>query len=54
MYPRFLKFYLGCRIQHILNEDTIAGGGVIHQDVGDGADDMAVLDNRTAGHADVK
>ena len=28
--------------------------GVIHQHVGDGADQLAVLDNGRAGHADVK
>ena len=44
----------GSRIQHILNEDAVAGGWVIHKNVSDGADQLAVLNDRRAGHADVK
>ena len=54
MYPRFLKFYLGCCIQHVFNEDAISGGGVVDEDVGDSADQFAILNDGTAAHADVK
>ena len=44
-----------CRgVEHIFDEDAIAGGWVIDKDMGDGADEFAVLYNRRAGHADVK
>ena len=46
--------FLCCRVQHILNKDAISGGGVVHKDMGDGADELAVLNDRTATHADVK
>ena len=42
------------RIQHVFDEDAVAGGGVVDEDVSDGADELAVLDNGTAAHADVK
>ena len=42
------------RFQHPFDEDTVAVGGVVHEDVGDGADDAAILDDGAAGHADVK
>ena len=34
--------------QHILNEDPVALGGVVHQHVGDGAYQVAVLDDGAA------
>ena len=51
----FLRIFslTGC-FQHVFDEDAVAGGGVIDQDVGDGADEVSVLDNGRAGHADVK
>ena len=45
---------LCCCVQHVFDEDAIAGGGVVDQDMGHGADELAVLDDGTAGHADVK
>ena len=48
------KSGLGCRFQHIFDEDSVAGGGVIDQHMGHGADELAVLDNGAARHADVK
>ena len=45
---------LGGSIQHILDEDAVAGCGVVHKNMGDGADEFAVLNNRTAAHVDVK
>jgi len=36
---------LDCRIQHIFDENAISGGGVVDEDVGDCADQFAVLDN---------
>ena len=34
------------RAQHILNEDAVAGGGVAYHNVRDGANQLAVLDDR--------
>ena len=45
---------LCCCVQHVLNKNAVACGGVVHKDMGHGAHQFAVLDNRTAGHADVK
>ena len=45
---------LGRGIQHIFDEDAVAGCGVVHKNMGDGADELAVLDNGTAGHFCVK
>ena len=33
------------RIQHIFNKNAVARGGVVYHDVGDCADELAVLDN---------
>ena len=41
-------------VQHIFNEDAIAGGGVVDQHMGHRADEFAVLDDGATGHADVK
>ena len=41
---------LACCGQHVFNEDAVAAGGVVDQDVGDGADQVAVLDNGTSAH----
>ena len=41
-------------IQHIFDEDAVAHGGVIDKDMGDGTYQFTILNNRTAGHADVK
>ena len=46
--------FLCCRIQHVFDEDAVAHGGVIYQNVGHCAHQSAVLDDGTAGHADVK
>ena len=54
LYPRFLKFYLGCCIEHIFDKNTISRGGVVNENVGHGANQFAVLDDGAAGHADVK
>ena len=42
------------RVQHILDKNPIAAGGVIHKDVGHRADQSAVLNDRRAGHLCVK
>ena len=54
MYPRFLKFYLGCCIEHIFDEDAVASGGVVYENMGHSAYQFTVLDEGTAAHADVK
>ena len=43
-----------CRIQHIFDKNAIAHGGIVDKDMGHGTDQLPVLDNRTATHADVK
>ena len=42
---------LSCCLQHILDEDTVAPCGVVDEDMGDGADEAAVLDDGAAAHA---
>ena len=37
-------------IQHILNKDAISRCGVVDQDVGDSADELAVLNDRRAAY----
>ena len=37
-------------IQHILDEDAVACGGIVDENVGDGADKLAVLDDGRARH----
>lgn len=44
---RSLLWHL-CRVQHIFNEDAVARGGVVDENVGDGAHQLSVLDNRRA------
>ena len=36
--PGGVSLHLCRSIQHVFDEDTVAGGGVVNQDVGDGAD----------------
>ena len=36
--------------QHIINEDSISRGGIVDQNMGDGADELAVLDDGAAAH----
>ena len=37
---------LGCRgVQHVFDENAVAGGGVVDEDMGDGTDEPAVLDD---------
>ena len=38
------------RVEHILNENAVARGGVADEDVGDGADELSVLDDGAAAH----
>ena len=45
---------VGSGVQHIFNKNAIAGGRIVHKNMGNGADELAVLDDETAGHADVK
>ena len=47
-------FSLRSRLQHILDEYLVPSGRVIHQHMGDCTDNLPVLDNGTAAHADVK
>ena len=41
-------------VEHILNENAVALCGIANHDVRYGADELAVLDDGTAAHADVK
>jgi len=42
------------RIQYMLNENPVPHSRIIHQHMGHGADQFAVLDDGAAAHADVK
>ena len=46
-----LSYFLPCCVQHIFDEDAVAGGGVVHKDVGNSADKLSVLDDGRTGHA---
>ena len=46
--------FLCCRVQHIFDENAVAGGGVVDQYVGHGAHQFTVLNDRRAGHLCVK
>ena len=46
-----LSLFLSRRIQHIFDEDPVAFGGFVDKNVGDGADDLAVLQNGAAAHS---
>lgn len=41
-------------IQHIFNENAVAGCWVVDQDVGNRADEFAILNDRAAAHVCVK
>ena len=41
-------FLLPCRIQHIFDEDPVAHGWVVDEDMGDGNYEFAVLDDGRA------
>ena len=43
-------FFLFCGSQHFFDEDAVAGGGIGDKDMGDRADDLAVLENGAAAH----
>ena len=45
-----LSKLLSRRIQHILNENPVAPGGVIDQHMGHGSHQSAVLDDGAAAH----
>lgn len=51
LYPREP---LGCCVYQVFDEDAISGGGVVDKNVGHGANEFSILDNRAAGHACVK
>ena len=36
--------------EHIFDKDAVAAGGVAHENVGHRADELSVLDDRTAAH----
>ena len=38
--------HLYCSLQHILNKNTVAGSWVVHKNMGDSADEFAILNNR--------
>ena len=47
-------FLLCSSVQHVFDEDAVTHGGVVDENVGDGADEFAVLNDGATGHADVK
>ena len=42
--------FLFCRGQHLFDKDAVAGGGVGDENVGDRADDLAVLQDGATAH----
>ena len=46
----FLRYQIAHLIEHIFDEDAISRGGVADEDVGDGADELSVLDDGAAAH----
>ena len=49
-----LAFQLCRSVEHIFNEDAVAGSWVVDENMGHGADEFAVLDNGAAAHECVK
>ena len=51
--PRFTTpaFVLPRRVEHVVDKDSVAAGGVIYEDVSDRANQLSVLDDRTAAHS---
>ena len=45
---------LGGCIQHIFNKNAVAGSGIVDKDMRHRTHQLAVLDDGTSGHADVK
>ena len=41
---------LGSCIQHVFDEDAVASCGIIHKNMGNGSNKLAVLDNGAAAH----
>ena len=48
--PNDGMFFLCRCVQHVFDENAIAGGGVVHKNMGDRANELAVLDDGAAGH----
>ena len=46
---QFIASYL-TRIQHIFNENSVSGCRIVDEDVGDRADELAVLDDGATRH----
>ena len=44
------RFCLSRRIQHIFDQNSIAPGGVVDEDMGHGTNQLSVLDDGGAGH----
>ena len=49
-HRRAVSLHLCGGVQHGLDEDAVAPGGVVDRDMGHGAYQVAVLDNGAAGH----
>jgi len=45
-----LSNHLSCRLQHILDEDPVPTAGLVYKNVGHGANELAVLNDRAAAH----
>ena len=45
---------LGRGVEHIFDEDAVARCGIVYKNMGDCADQFAVLNDGAAAHADVK
>ena len=47
-------FSLSSCIQHVLNENTMSGGRLVHKDMVYRTDGFVILDDKAAAYADVK
>lgn len=50
-YRLFLWMLHFSMLQHVFNKDSVSSGAVLDEDVGDCADDLAVLDDGAAAHS---
>ena len=46
---QFIASHLA-RIQHILDENSVSRGGIVYHNVGNRADELAILNDRRARH----
>ena len=48
--PFSLRHQIPHLVQHIFNKYSVPRGGIVYHNVGDGADELAILEYRRAAH----